>query len=152
MNKTLFAVAMLTITANSWAQVVSKSYWGDKAIGSHDTVAYHDKAVIAAHKEVKGDERFIVKYSGANWYFASQESANKFKQDPSKYKPMFNGYCANALSLGEGLVPTDGTVWEFFGDQLYLFYAQGGRLRWLQGDWQSYRLQADKAWLALKDG
>jgi len=152
MNKSLFAAAMLSITANSWAEAVSKSHWGDKAIGSHDTVAYHDEKVMTTHQEVKGNERFIVKYSGANWYFASQTSADKFKQNPEKYKPVFNGYCANALSLGEGLINTDGSVWEFFDDQLHLFYAERGRQRWLQGDWQNYRQQADKAWLALKDG
>lgn len=63
--------------------------------------------------------------------------------------PRYNGYCANALSTDEGLVNTDGTVWDFFGDTLYLFYAESGRQRWLKGDWQAYSRQADQAWNAL---
>jgi len=55
-----------------------------------------------------------------------------------------------ALSLGEGLIKTDGTVWEFFGGNLHLFYAERGRQRWLNGDWEAYKVQADKAWAELK--
>lgn len=60
--------------------------------------------------------------------------------------PQYNGHCSNGLSLDEGLIRTDGSVWEFFGDKLHLFYAERGRQRWLTGDWQAYRRQADKAW------
>ena len=152
MKKILLGMVILAFTSSSWAEVVSKSFFGDKAIGSHDTVAYHDESVREQHKEVLGSNKFIVEYSGANWYFASQSSADKFKADPAKYKPLYNGHCANALSLGEGLIPTDGEIWEFFGEELHLFYAEPGRQRWLNGDWKSYRKAADKAWLQLKDG
>ena len=53
------------------------------------------------------------------------------------------------MSLGEGLITTDGTVWEFFGEQLFLFYAEAGRQRWLKGDWKAYQSQADTAWKAI---
>ena len=138
------------LSSSVYAEAVSKSYWGDKAIGSHDTVAYHTDQAKTAHKAVLGEKRFAIKYLGANWYFASQASADKFEANPAKYKPLYNGHCANALSLGEGLIPTDGKVWEFFGDELHLFYAERGRQRWLEGDWKSYRTQADAAWKKLK--
>ncbi len=130
------------------AEPVSTGFFGNIAIGGQDTVSYHDPGVRQAHKVREGETRFEVVYLGANWRFASRESADRFASDPAKYVPHYNGFCANALSLGEGLIRTDGTVWEFFGDQLFLFYADRGRQRWLSGDWKAYQKQADAAWLA----
>lgn len=144
---TLALASLITVPAHA-AEPVSTSFFGNTAIGGQDTVSYHEPAVRQAHKVLEGDKRFEVQYLGANWKFASRESADRFASDPALYVPHYNGFCANALSLGEGLVKTDGTVWEFFGDQLYLFYGERGRQRWLKGDWKTYRGQADAAWQA----
>ncbi len=128
------------------AEPVSTGFFGNTAIGGHDTVSYHTPAVRQAHAVLAGESRFEVRYLGASWRFASRESADRFAADPARYVPHYNGHCANALSLGEGLVTTNGKVWEFFGDALFLFYAEAGRQRWLTGDWKAYRAQADAAW------
>ncbi len=130
------------------AEPVSTGFFGDTAIGGKDTVSYHLPAQRKAHRVLEGDARFEVAYLGANWRFASRESAERFAADPAKYIPSYNGFCANALALGEGLIRTDGSIWEFFGDRLYLFYGERGRQRWLGGDWTVYRQQADAAWQA----
>ncbi len=128
------------------AEPVSTSAFGNTAIGGQDTVSYFAPEVQRAHKVLAGDKRFEVQYRGATWRFASRESANRFAADPAQYVPRYNGHCANALSLGEGLIATDGSIWEFFGDRLHLFYAERGRQRWLAGDWKSFQAQADAAW------
>jgi hypothetical protein len=150
MNKYLTAALFLLCSTFSLAsEPVSKSYWGSTAIGGHDTVAYHAPAVRTQHKEIAGDKRFVVEWKNATWLFATQASADKFMEEPERYRPQYNGFCSNALSLDEGLINTDGTVWEFFGDNLHLFYAEKGRQRWMDGDWQVYKLQADSAWESL---
>ena len=142
---------MLFVSSSLFAaEPVSKSYFGSVAIGGMDTAAYHQTEVQKAHKAVMGDSQFTVEWKGAKWHFASQASADKFAADPERYQPQYNGFCSNALSLGEGLIKTDGTVWEFFGGNLHLFYAERGRQRWLNGDWKAYKVQADQAWLALQ--
>ena len=128
------------------AEPVSKSFFGDKAINGYDTVAYHSPEAIAQHKASKGSSDIIVEWKGAKWHFVSAESAQKFKKNPSQYGPAYNGHCANALSLGEGLIKTDGTHWEIFEKKLYLFYAGRGRDRWLNGNWRDYKKVADEAW------
>ncbi len=143
-------ILLLTVHTAFGAEVVSKSRWDDTAIGGHDTVAYHTPTARTTHLQVKGEDRFAVHWNGARWQFASQASANKFAADPQRYRPQYNGHCANALSLGEGLIATDGTVWEFFGENLHLFYAERGRQRWLNGDWKQYKADADQAWEDLK--
>jgi len=131
------------------AEPVSKS-WTGVAIGGHDPFAYHALSREPHASAVKGKKSFVVEHKGAKWRFANAESAAKFKANPDGYTPMYNGHCANALSLGEGLIRTDGTHWEIFGDKLYLFYAARGRARWLDGHWETYKVDSDKAWQALK--
>lgn len=131
------------------AEPVSKSRFKGIAIGGHDTVAYHSLARDPQANAMIGKATFVVKHKGAKWQFADKATADKFAADPDKYSPAYNGHCANALSLGEGLIRTDGTHWEIFGDQLYLFYAARGRTRWLDGGWESYKVDADTAWQNL---
>lgn len=144
----MFAVILFSASVLA-AEPVAKSKRG-VAIGGHDTVAYHSLVRAPQEKAVGGDKGFVVEYKGAKWQFLDEASAEKFAANPEKYTPAYNGHCANALSIGNGLVKTDGTHWEIFGDQLYLFFAARGRTRWTEGDWQSHKVDADAAWQKLK--
>jgi YHS domain-containing protein len=143
---TLFMLSFGPVHA---AEPVATGFLGNIAIGGQDTVSYFSPQVRQTHRVLAGEKGHEVQYRGATWRFASRQSAERFAADPARYVPHYNGHCANALSLGEGLIATDGKVWEFFGDQLYLFYAERGRQRWLAGDWKVYRDQADAAWQAV---
>lgn len=145
----LFCIISLLLITQAQAEPVSTGFFNHTAIGGMDTVAYHSGDVKKSHKAIEGDKKFEVKYLGANWRFISKESADKFAATPAAFIPMYNGHCANALSMGKGLVPTDGTFWEFFGDKLYLFYDEEGHQRWLKGNWQSYKQSADNAWFEI---
>jgi len=130
------------------AEPVSKGR-GDVAIGGSDTVAYHSLVQEPQEKAVSGKKSFVVEHKGAKWRFLSQESADLFAANPEKYEPAYNGHCANALSLGNGLVKTNGKHWEILDDQLYLFYAAKGRDRWTDGNWKTYKEASDAAWEKL---
>ncbi|MGI9317793.1 MAG: YHS domain-containing (seleno)protein [bacterium] len=125
---------------------VSTSRIGKVAIGGYDSVAYHDPNAINTHTASEGSKGWVVEWRGAKWRFVSEESYNAFKADPEKYRPAYGGFCSNALSLGEGLIRTDGAHWEILDDRLHLFYAARGRDRWLDGNHARYREQADLAW------
>lgn len=143
-------LSVMTLVAHG-AEPVSKSRFGSVAIGGHDTAAYHELSQEPQATAIKGSKSYVVKYKGAKWRFASEESAARFRADPERYSPAYNGYCANALSLGNGLVRTDGTHWEIFEDKLYLFFAANGRTRWLDGNWQTYKAVSDAEWDRLKN-
>ena len=129
---------------------VSKRFFGNVAIEGHDSVAYHQSHEAGKHEAAVGEPDFTAEYKGAVWRFASAKSRDQFRADPDRYAPAYNGHCANALALGEGLIGTDGTHWEIFGDKLYLFYADRGRQRWLVADdFRVYKNQADQAWAGL---
>lgn len=146
---TLIFIALAFTTLAQAAEPVSKSRFKGVAIGGHDTVAYHTLTREPQANALKGQGAFVVSYKGAKWRFADKATADKFAADPDQYSPAYNGHCANALSLGEGLVRTDGTHWEIFDDKLFLFYAAKGRTRWNDGSWKSYKVDADAAWARL---
>lgn len=148
-NVAVLLGALLFASLAVAAEPVSKSRLGGVAIGGKDTVAYHTLSRTPQAKAVVGKKSFIVKHKGAKWRFADQATADKFAADPEKYSPAYNGHCANALSLGKGLLKTDGTHWEIYGDKLYLFYAAQGRTRWNDGNWESYKVDADAAWATI---
>lgn len=149
LSAVLFLSFSVLMSASANAEPVSKSRFGGVAIEGHDTVAYQQLQRDPQESAVEGVKRYTVEYKGAKWHFASQQSSDLFKANPDKYAPAYNGFCANALSLGEGLVRTDGTFWEIFDDKLYLFYAGRGRDRWSEGDWKTYKVDADAAWQKL---
>jgi YHS domain-containing protein len=138
-------VAALTTLAHA-AEPVSTGWMNGAAIGGKDAVSYHSAEVKASRQVMEGNSTFTVEYLGVPWRFASKVSAHKFAANPAAYLPQYNGHCSNALALGEGLIPSSGSVWEFFDNKLHLFYAERGRQRWLTGDWKAYRQQADNAW------
>ena len=150
-----FSVAF-TVSAS---EPVSKSFFGGVAIGDRDTVRYGEIFAATGNRKIenplpseKGKSKYMVVWKGASWYFTSQRTKDLFEANPEKYAPVFNGYCANALSIGEGLVGTDGEHWEIFGDNLFQFYSEGGRKRWATGDWKKYEVEARKAWAELTAG
>ena len=144
----LFSLVMLLILAfgANANEPVSKSFVTGVAIGGHDTVAYHKLGNSEPHRAIEGTRTWKASWKGADWLFTSEADRDSFSANPERYSPAYNGFCANALSLGEGLIKTDGTHWQIFGDRLYTFYAARGRDRWLSGDFEEYKVVADKAW------
>lgn len=153
-SRRLFVLALAAMTVSfavtaTAAEPVSKSRFSGVAIGGHDSVEYHQIERDPQDSAIEGAKTYTVEYKGAKWRFASKESSELFAANPDKYSPSYNGHCANALSLGEGLIRTDGTHWEIFEDKLYLFYAARGRDRWTDGNWKTYKVEADAAWTRL---
>ena len=147
----LILASFLVISLVGAEEPVSKSRLSGVAIDGHDTVAYHDPESIANHEAHEGRKDFTAEWKGATWRFTRESNRDAFLSNPGKYSPAYNGHCANALSLGEGLVKTDGTHWEIYGDQLFLFYKARGRTRWNDGNFETYKVQADLAWQEILD-
>jgi YHS domain-containing protein len=149
-KRSIIFVALLTVAFNlNASEPVSKSFLTGIAIGGHDTVAYHRLGNSEPHRAIEGNQVWKAEWKGADWLFSSKTDRDLFAADPERYSPAYNGFCANALSLGEGLIRTDGSHWQIFGNRLYTFYAARGRERWLAGDFEAYKLIADNAWKSL---
>lgn len=142
----IFIILVIISFGSNAEEPVSKSFLTGIAIGGHDSVAYHTRNSHKLKRIVKGNKTWKTVWKGADWLFSSKADRDLFAANPERYSPAYNGFCANALSLGEGLIKTDGTHWQIFGEQLYTYYAERGRERWLSGDYKKYSEEADKAW------
>ena len=140
------SMIMAATTVNA-EEPVSTGYFGNVAVGGHDVTAYHQ--LTQEDAAVKGNKTYVITWKGAQWHFLREEDSQAFAQNPERYAPAYNGHCANALSLGEGLIRTNGQHWAIFDDQLYLFYAGRGTQRWLKGDYKIYKEEADRAWQVI---
>ena len=132
-----------TITAAS-AQQTSVFAPEGKAIGGFDPVAY-----FTEHNPVAGDPAFVYKYQNADWYFATADNRDAFKNNPEKYAPQYGGYCAFGASRGYK-APTEADAWTIENGKLYLNYNRKVRTTWDQ-DRAGYIKKADANWLEIKD-
>lgn len=141
----LFVLLVSTPFVMAADEPVSTGYFNNVAVGGHDMIAYRELG--ADDKAIKGEKIYTVEWKGADWHFVTEEDSQRFAANPEKFAPAYNGHCANALSLGEGLINTNGKTWAIFDEQLYLFYAPRGARRWKAADdYREYKAQADKAW------
>jgi len=83
-------------------------------VQGYDVVAY-----FTDNKPVKGDPKFEARYNGATYWFASEEHANTFKDNPSRYAPQYGAFCGYAMSLNK-LRPVDPNIFQFVDGRLIL--------------------------------
>ena len=68
----------------------------------------------------EGDAQYTVVEDGVAYYFASEDSANKFKTNPAMYAPQYGGFCAYAVALGKKF-DGDPQYADIVDGKLYLF-------------------------------
>ena len=124
-QKTLFAVLLgafsisLSMSVSAAESVYEK---GGYAISGYDTVAYFIK-----DKAVKGKKKFAHSYKGATWLFSSSDNRDLFKNDPEKYAPRYNGWCAYAMSYAGKKKKIDPKAYTIKDNRLYLNFSKGVR-------------------------
>ncbi len=116
----VFALTLMSGAAFAGPQYVDETGY---AVSGYDVVAYHGLSQVAVGKSqpraVKGSTKHVVEYNGAKWAFSTAENAEKFKADPAKYAPQFDGHCAYGLAQG-GKVPANPNLWRIVDGKLYL--------------------------------
>jgi YHS domain-containing protein len=111
------------------------------AIQGYDVLSYFEK------RAEKGREEFSVEYGGINWYFASSDHRDQFRQDPERFLPEYGGFCA--YSVGRGYPATaDPRVYIVEGRKLYLFFDRAVQTVWAQ-DQRHLITSANRYWPQL---
>jgi YHS domain-containing protein len=123
MKKLLLSVVIAALALPVFAQ--SKTLLNLDASGialqGYDPVAFFTDG-----KPVKGDRKFASKRDGAIFLFASKEHKELFNADPTKYEPVFGGYCAYGVSR-DRLVEIDVDAFQIVNGKLLLQYSKGVR-------------------------
>ena len=112
------------------------------AIQGYDPVAF-----FTDKKPVKGDQKFLLKHDGAIYFFASKEHKDAFKAEPTKYEPVFGGYCAYGVSRNK-LVEIDVDAFQIVDGKLLLQYSKGVRADF-NADTKANLAKADANWPKL---
>ena len=115
---------------------------GGIAINGFDAVAYFSEG-----RAVPGSDKFMLKWRGAIWLFASAEHLDAFEMDPSSFAPQYGGYCAFAVANGRA-APSDPLAFAIRNGRLYLNHDQDVLSIWQQ-DATGLISRADKAWPEL---
>jgi YHS domain-containing protein len=96
------------------------------ALQGYDAVSFFERGTPA-----KGEFDYSVFWNGATWLFASEANAQRFKENPTKYAPQFDGYCALAASLGYK-APGDALTGRIVDGKLYLNYNAEAAKLWAE--------------------
>lgn len=104
------------------------------AVGGYDVVAYHGLPQGGSRpaRPVPGSLRIIEVWQGASFAFASEENRQRFRADPARFSPQFDGHCAWAAGQGYK-APGSPAVWRLVDGRLYLNYSHEIRRRWEKG-------------------
>lgn len=116
----LVGAALFAGSAVAGPQYVDKSGY---AVSGYDVVSFWDQTQAAVGKSqpkaVAGKASITAEYNGAKWAFSSEANRDKFKANPAKYAPQFDGHCAYGVALG-GKVPGNPNLWRIVNEKLYL--------------------------------
>jgi len=110
-------VLLIIIGANSVSAQNVNTDENKLANKGYDVVNY-----FTANSPEKGSIEFSATNSGATYYFVSAEHLKLFKENPSKYLPQYDGYCAFAVAKMNKKVPVNPETFRIDDGKLYLFY------------------------------
>lgn len=112
------------------------------ALSGYDLVSYFQPGGplvgSATHEVVWNETRF---------HFSTPENAALFSQNPEKYMPQYNGYCAFGLAVGN-VSPIDPMAYSIADDRLFLMINQATLAMWQKNEPKLIK-RADKFWQGL---
>jgi len=135
----IFTGTLFFFAAAAAQDLIYTPFFSNSAVGGYDPVAYFTDG-----RPVKGNDRFKLKYKGANWYFASAEHRRMFQMNPGKYTPQYGGYCAWAVAHHD-TAKGDPLQWTIHGGKLYLNYDKKTRSDW-SADKDHWIRAGDRYW------
>jgi YHS domain-containing protein len=113
------------------------------AIKGYDTVSYFIDGAA------KGNPQYSFVWNGAKWLFSTSENLEKFKQNPEKYIPQFDGQCSYSVAQGS-TAEGDPDAWKVVDGKLYLNFSESVKKRW-EADQDNLIREGEKKWMELKD-
>ena len=122
------------------------------AIGGYDLISYFKENTAR-----KGDPGIAAQYEGATYYFSNANHKTAFLENPQKYLPQYDGYCALAIGTTAKKISIDPETFKVTDGKLYLFFngrsfsgTQFNSLTpWLKDEPQLIS-RADKNWPMVK--
>lgn len=146
---------LILVTLSVFAHITQAQPTGHYA-GAEEEIAFDGNDLVSYYESetpVKGSEDFSYDYDGIHLLFSSDANKNKFKNDPDKYIPAYNGWCAIALTSGSFVRP-DFNEYKIQDGQLLFFEVRAffnGKTAW-ERDPDIHKIVADKKYNELNEG
>jgi len=140
----VFVVGALLALASSAAAQSRNVDAAGVALSGYDPVSYFEDSAA-----VKGLPTITATHDGATYRFASAAHRDAFQADPTRYVPLYGGYCAYGVANGHK-VKVDPEAFRVVDGRLYLNYSKGVQSRWLK-DIPGNIAAAEHNWPALRD-
>lgn len=118
------------------------------ALGGFDPVSYFP---VGGGKPAKGFVQRDYKHGGVTYRFASDANRDRFRANPEKYLPAYNGWCAWAMAELNAKVDVEPAAYEIYYGKLYVFYDHADlntHALWLKNP-EAMVARADANWKAL---
>lgn len=156
-SKTLLMASLLILplsgisVANAASQSIHERFdtlGQGVALGGFDPVAYFPEG---GGQATKGFVQRDYKHDGVTYRFASEANRERFRANPEKYLPAYNGWCAWAMAELNAKVDVEPASFTIYNGKLYVFYDHADlntRALWLK-DPIAMVARANKNWQAL---
>ena len=150
MKKLIITLSISIITLFGLSAQAPTKYSSGKeelSFDGNDLVSYFE-----SNSPQKGLAQYTYQYDDLNLRFASQENLEKFKANPDKYIPEYNGWCAIALTHGNYIRP-DFNQYKVQDGKLLFFEVRAffnGKTAW-EKDPEINKVVADKKWGELSE-
>ena len=136
----IFTIALISLSACSREPDSSVTVnITEIAINGYDPVSYFNES-----KPSRGTEEYVFVWNNAKYQFSCKENLELFKNNPARYAPQYDGYCAFAMSRGD-YSRIDPDAYAIVDDKLYLTFDRDIRNTWLY-DKENYIKKADRIW------
>ena len=112
------------------------------ALKGYDVITYREEGI-----PVKGKKSYFHQWKEMIWYFSKKENLAKFKDNPERYVPQYQGCCAVALANGK-VVEGDPTIFKIHERKLFLFHNEKARDIWDDNP-TTYIERADQGYIKL---
>jgi YHS domain-containing protein len=113
------------------------------AIQGYDPVAY-----FVNNRAIEGNKDIVAEHNGVTYRFATAGNREAFRKDPSKYEPLYGGWCAYAMGSAGDKVEIDPETFKIVDNKLHLFYNKllTNTLPMWNKDEAKLKTSADKNW------
>lgn len=127
-----------------WFISGAKNAFAKPALGGFSPVAYQTR-----NKAIMGNRTVTTVYRGKVYLFPTASERDTFLENPDKYLPKYDGFCAEGVSRNKRY-PADPENFAIYDGRTYLFYDPRAKLTFLVNPMEAAR-KADANWVTLKD-
>lgn len=125
---------------------MANNVFAEDEINTNENGALHgyDPVSFFSGKALPGRPIIASVFEGSEYHFATLKNKRLFENNPEHYLPMYGGYCAYGVRMGQKLDITP-SAYEIRDDKLYLLLNRATHKIWLQDMAENIRI-SDNLW------